>query len=80
MNTKEPAIIKAFTDNDAYKYFMGQIVFHDFPEAVVTYEFKNRGGTPFPPGFADAVKWQIELMATLAMSYEEYLHPNSSRY
>ncbi len=52
---------------------MGQVVFHDFPEAKVTYEFKNRGGTPFPPGFADAVNWQIELMATLAMTPEEFL-------
>jgi len=74
MNTREPAIIKSILDNDDYKFKMGQVVFHDFPEAVVTYEFTNRGQTPFPEGFAGAVLWQIEMMSTLALTYEEYLY------
>lgn len=58
-------------DEDAYKFFMGQLVFHDFPEDIVTYEFINRGKTDFPPGFAEDLNWQIKLMATLEVTDSE---------
>lgn len=70
---KYEPIITSILDNDDYKFKMGQVVFHDFPEAVVTYEFKNRGNTPFPDGFVDALNQQIEYMASLAMTPEEFL-------
>ena len=62
------SILDSMLDDDLYKFNMGQVVFHDFPEAVVTYEFINRGKTEFPPGFADALKWQIEQMAKIALT------------
>lgn len=64
------SILDSMLDDDLYKFNMGQVVFHDFPEAVVTYEFINRGKTEFPPGFADALKWQIEQMAKIALTKE----------
>ncbi len=66
-------ILTSMLDEDCYKLFMGQVVFHDFPEAIVTYEFINRGKTEFPPGFADELNWQLELMATLEMTDKESL-------
>ena len=73
MKFDEP-ILKSFLDEDAYKLAMGAVVFNDFQEAVVTYEFTNRGKTQFPKDFDKALNWQIELMATLSMNYEEYLY------
>ena len=74
MKLDEP-IITSLLDNDLYKFNMGQLVFHDFSEAVVTYGFINRGKTQFPEGFAKALNWQIELLAVLKMvhSEKEYL-------
>lgn len=70
MNVDAP-IITSMLDDDMYKYNMGQLVFHDFPQAVVTYEFINRGKTEFPDGFAKALNHQLELLATLSLSNAE---------
>lgn len=67
---KDP-IITSMIDNDDYKFKMGQVVFHDFPEAIVTYEFINRGKTAFPPGFAEQLKHQIDLLAWLSLTNDE---------
>lgn len=72
MNVKnDEPILQSFLDDDLYKFNMGQVVFHDFPQAVVTYEFINRGKTKFPPGFADLLRRQIQWMSTLELSYPE---------
>jgi nicotinate phosphoribosyltransferase len=64
-------ILTSILDNDDYKFKMGQVVFTDFPKAVVAYEFINRGKTEFPEGFADALKVQIESMSVLALTDHE---------
>jgi nicotinate phosphoribosyltransferase len=46
-------IIISMLDDDWYKLTMGSVVFHNFPNAEVEYEFINRGKTPFPEGFAE---------------------------
>lgn len=63
--------LTSFLDEDFYKFAMGQLVFHDFPTVIATYEFINRGKTVFPPGFDKALNHQLELMATLSLTYEE---------
>ncbi len=70
MNIEEP-IIKSMLDDDLYKCNMASVVFHLFPKAVVEYEFINRGKTPFPKGFANALQYQIEAMAKLALTENE---------
>jgi nicotinate phosphoribosyltransferase len=35
-------IIKSLLDQDLYKFTMGQVAFHQFPEAIVKYRFKCR--------------------------------------
>lgn len=64
-------ILTSILDNDLYKLTMGSVVFHLFPRAQVTYKFHNRGKTPFPEGFSEALHWQIEAMAGMELTYKE---------
>ena len=64
-------IIKHFTDNDLYKFSVMLAIQKLYPYSYVQYEFINRGNTHFPPSFADKLKEEIQLMATLKLSKEE---------
>lgn len=64
-------IIENFTDNDLYKFTTMNAVQKKFPEAVVTYEFINRGKTPFPEGFSDALQREVEAMKQVCLSPKE---------
>ncbi len=66
-------IITSLLDTDWYKLTMGQVVFHQFPEAIATYRFYNRGKTQFPPGFADNLKKEIQLLSKVNLSLDEIL-------
>lgn len=70
MENKEP-IIKSLLDNDFYKFTMQNAVSKLFPKARVRYRFVNRGGHKFPPGFAQALRRQVEMMASLRLTPEE---------
>ena len=70
MKFDEP-IITSILDTDCYKFFMGQLVFHDLPVAMVEYSFINRGDTSFPKEFDKVLNWQIEQMATLKLTDDE---------
>lgn len=50
---------------------MGAVVFHNFPNATVTYEFFNRGKTHFPSGFAVQLRKQIGYLAALKYTPDE---------
>ena len=41
-----------------------------FPDSEVVYRFVNRGNTSFPPGFADALREEVESMAGVVLSKE----------
>jgi nicotinate phosphoribosyltransferase len=71
---------RSFLDQDMYKYTMGQMVFNQFPEAIVTYEFKNRGGTQFPPGSVDLIRQEIQAMADLSMTIDEFKFMKGIRF
>jgi nicotinate phosphoribosyltransferase len=64
-------IIPALTDNDLYKFTMGQVT-HDFAEAVVRYRFINRDRRPFRAGFADELRRHVDAMADLRLTADEY--------
>ena len=70
MNVDSP-IITSLLDTDFYKLSMGAVVFQNFPNATVSYEFFNRGKTHFPSGFAEQLRKQIKYLATLKYTDDE---------
>lgn len=67
---QEP-IIRSLLDDDLYKFNMGSVVFHDFPNAIVTYKFILRSKVPFPKGFDNELLNQLELLQRIHMTDEE---------
>ncbi len=59
-------------DDDLYKLTSAAVIFHNFPNAHVRYQFINRGGTPFPPFFAEELHRQVRLMEFLKLNEKEY--------
>jgi nicotinate phosphoribosyltransferase len=70
-------IITSLLDDDLYKFTMGQVVFHLFPEAIVEWEFINRGKTEFPEGFADELKHQVKFLSQLTLKLQESTYLDS---
>lgn len=67
------SLITSILDTDLYKLTQGQVVFYDFPEANVEYEFFNRGKNKFPEGFAKELRNQIQMMSLYCkMSHSEH--------
>src|SRR5687768_6309361 len=64
-------IIRTLTDNDLYKFTMGQVA-HQFPEALVRYRFINRDRRPFRPGFEQELRAQIDAMSDLRLTGPEF--------
>ena len=71
MNAIGDPIITSMLDDDLYKFNMGQLVFHDFPNVIVTYEFINRGKTQFPPDFDKHLRGQLQYLSMLFMNNAE---------
>lgn len=67
---REP-IIRSLLWTDLYKLTMGQAVFDRYPQIRAEYEFINRGRHEFPPGFADKLREQIDMMADLSLTSDE---------
>lgn len=63
-------IIHDFLDNDLYKFTVMNAIQKKFPDSEVVYRFVNRGNTKFPPGFADALREEVEAMAGVVLSKE----------
>ncbi len=64
-------IIKHFTDNDLYKFTTMNAIQKLYPEVSVRYSFINRGQTPFPDGFGEELRREIDDFAGLSLSGEE---------
>ena len=63
--------MRGFIDNDLYKYTMQNAVCKLFPNAEAEYTFINRGGTKFPPGFAQILKNHLEEFRGYVLSPSE---------
>jgi nicotinate phosphoribosyltransferase len=63
-------IIKHITDNDLYKFTTQNAIHKLYPEAIVKYEYINRGDTKFPDGFDLELHREINQMSLLALSKE----------
>lgn len=74
-------IIKSILDTDLYKITQGQMAFSQFPEAIVQYEFKNRGRTTvFHRSMVDKLKNEIFEMSNLKMTFREYEYLKGLRF
>ena len=68
-------IIHDFLDNDLYKFTVMNAIQKKFPDSEVVYRFVNRGNASFPPGFADALREEVEAMAGVVLSKaDSYTH------
>lgn len=63
-------IISDLLDNDLYKFTTMNAIQKKFPNAEVIYKFINRGKTPFPQGFAEELRKEVDAMASLSLSLE----------
>jgi len=68
-------IIRDLLDNDLYKFTTMNAVQKKFPSAEVLYRFVNRGKTPFPKGFAEALRKEVDALSNLSLTAaeEEYM-------
>lgn len=64
-------IINHFTDDDLYKFTMCVAVIQNFPRTQVRYRFTDRDNTVYPPGFAEELMHQIELLEAVTITDEE---------
>ncbi len=64
-------ILKYFTDNDLYKFTTMNAIQKLYPDAVVRYSFINRGQTPFPDGFANEFRKEVDNFGNMVLSTEE---------
>ncbi len=64
-------IIKSFLDTDLYKYTMMQVAFHQYPDAIVEYEFKCRNEDIDLTPYMGEIRRQIEMLEHLRFQYSE---------
>ncbi|MCQ2467834.1 MAG: nicotinate phosphoribosyltransferase [Clostridia bacterium] len=70
-------IISSLLETDAYKFSMGQAIYHQFSDYKTTWSFKCRNAdVKFTPEMVDEIKRQIKLYCDLRFTEEEleYLH------
>ena len=63
-------IIKDLSDNDLYKFTTQNAIQKLYPDAIVKYEYINRGNTKFPDGFDLELLREINEMPDLTLSEE----------
>lgn len=73
-------IINHFTDNDLYKFTTMNAIQKMFPDAEVVYRFVNRANTPFPAGFAEAMRREVDAMQSLSLTAEEEAYMRKKCY
>ena len=70
-------IINSLLETDAYKFSMGQAIYHQFSDYKTTWSFKCRNtDVTFTPEMVEEIKRQIKLYCELRFTEEEleYLH------
>lgn len=64
-------MLTSLLDNDFYKITMQNAVIKRFPYAQARYAFINRGQHAFPEGFGEALRREVDAMASLVLSEAE---------
>lgn len=65
-------ILRSILDNDFYKFTMQNAVIKHFPDAQAEYHFINRGNHPFPAGFSDLLREEIDRLPELRLRDDEF--------
>lgn len=74
-------IIPSLLCQDAYKFSMGQVFLHQFPDAVVEWTYKNRNpDTHFTKEMIDEINYQIDLYCQLRFTDSELKYLSKIRY
>lgn len=71
MNSYDEPIIRSFLDTDLYKYTMMQVVFHQYPDAFVEYEFRCRTKNINLSQYISEIRKQIDMLGSLRFQYSE---------
>jgi len=73
LNNEYNGVLMSILDNDTYKFTMQQVVFHQFPQVEVEYEFKCRtdGGGMVLAEHLDIIRDEIYKMKDLKLTYSE---------
>ena len=70
-----PQIITNLSDNDAYKYSMGQMFVHQFPDATCEWTYKNRDPErKFTREMIEEINYQLDLYSRLRYTTWELEH------
>lgn len=74
-------IINSLLENDAYKFSMGQVIYHQFSDYKTTWTFKCRNeDVTFTEDMVDEIKRQIDHYCTLHFTEEELQYLDSLRW
>ena len=74
-------IITHLTDNDMYKYSMGQTIFHQFNSDETTWTFKCRNkDVRFTHEMVEEIKRQIKLYCNLTYTEKELTYLSSIKW
>lgn len=76
-----PPIIESLTDNDMYKYSMGQAILHQFPGYTMRWAFKCRDkDVHFTPAMVQEIKEQVQHYCTLKYKRDELNYLSKIRW
>lgn len=80
IDTSMPLGIQSLADTDLYKLTMQQAVLKLYPDAIVTYRFKNRGKHKFDSKFAKLFRENLEKMQYLQFSSAELKYLSKMKF
>lgn len=66
------AILKSLLDTDLYKFTTSHAYYHLFPHAMGTFRFIDRNNQVYSKDFCEALRQEIQAMAGLRLSKEEF--------
>ena len=74
-------IITSLLETDAYKFSMGQAIYHQFSDYKTTWSFKCRNeDVLFTPEIISEIKYQIKLYCDLRFTEEELAYLDNIRW
>ena len=74
-------IITSLLETDAYKFSMGQAIYHQFSDYKTTWSFKCRNeGVKFTPEMIEEIKRQIRMYCGLRFKEDELEYLNNIRW